>query len=556
MSYKRLASLFMLIFLPSLVLPLYTQEVSATLVLKEPNRPDVQRTWGTVSLRYDNQYHNTSTLWEEIDIFSEIASDLVDVDIIGSSYFGRDIKAVRITNELDPRQKAKTLVVSNHHGRELISVEVALRFIQHVLDSYGVDGLITDAVNTQEIYIIPTINPDALDRVVNDQDHWLRKNTRPFDDDGDGKFDEDPYEDVNGDGCVSGYFVYEKSGADLNQLYYYQEGVDNDGDGLINEDMVGYVDLNRNYPTFFRDGTGWSDDSLAGNYPGDESFSEPEVQTYRDFAEDHRFAMAYSLHSGTNATYLLRNSAGYIESDLCELMIEDFRDMVPSSFYFNDLFFGDPNNPDYPAGVWDHWMYADRKTLVPISLELYGNLTASTAEIPIMENSTHLITEWKEIFNFYNPDEGYINDIWEGVRPYFPYLLENTPRLKVDGTLHSKDDRPGAQVNISFTCSNLSPKLPTVSTVDVFDETGTKIYDGKEVLANSVARIDAIFPLPSVFTDSYEIKVGNEYVGYHSFALKFEEETTTFQGFQSRFSIVGTIIAISVMSLLLRKKKK
>ncbi|MCG3254012.1 MAG: hypothetical protein KAX09_09175, partial [Candidatus Heimdallarchaeota archaeon] len=189
---------FMFLFL--LIAPSFSINVNAILVLEEASLEDVDRTWSDISLLFDDQYHNTATLLEELHNFNVIAPQLVDYEIIGTSYLGKNIYSLRITNELRTQQKAKTLVVAHHHGREQISVEVALRFIRYLLNNFGVDSEITDFVNTQEIYILPTINPDALDLVVNDQLFWLRKNARPFDDDGDGQLDEDSIDDVNGDG--------------------------------------------------------------------------------------------------------------------------------------------------------------------------------------------------------------------------------------------------------------------------------------------------------------------------------------------------------------------
>jgi len=91
----------------------------------------------------------------------------------------------------------------------------------------------------------------------------LRKNLHPFNDDGDNSTDEDSWEDVNGDGVISGFDVYTKTGpgGTAEYQYTYFEGIDNDEDGLVNEDPVGYVDLNRNYPT----GWGTDEDSGSGN---------------------------------------------------------------------------------------------------------------------------------------------------------------------------------------------------------------------------------------------------------------------------------------------------
>ena len=121
-------------------------------------------------------------------------------------------------NEEITTQKAKSLVVAHQHGREQITVEAALRFIIYLINNYGIDDEITEHINTQEIFIIPTVNPDALDVVVEDEDYWLRKNLRPYDDDGDGLIDEDSYEDVNGDGIVSSFDVFEKDEFD-NPIY-------------------------------------------------------------------------------------------------------------------------------------------------------------------------------------------------------------------------------------------------------------------------------------------------------------------------------------------------
>ncbi|MHA1557301.1 MAG: M14 family zinc carboxypeptidase, partial [Candidatus Heimdallarchaeota archaeon] len=484
-----------------------------------------------------------------------IAPQLVDVDIIGESFYDKDIKAIRITNELRTQQKAKSLVVSHHHGREQISVEIALRFIILLLNGYGVDSQIT-----QEIYIIPTINPDALDIVVNDNDHWLRKNARPFDDDGDGLFDEDPGDDTNGDGVISYFSVYEKVDESWNRLYNYFEGIDNDGDGLVNEDLLGYIDLNRNYDAFFRDGYAWDPDSLAGNYPGEFAFSELETQVYRDFALEHRFAMAYSLHSGINATYFARNSVEFNEPALYNAMKLDFIELLPSSYIYNDFIPAQTidDEPSYPAGIWDHWMYFERESLAPISIELWGNLTSRLpeSEIVIEENSTHMTTEWKEIFIHYNPLEENINTLWFDVQPIFPYLLENTPRLNVDATLYSIVDRPGSLTNLSFTCTNLSPKLRTIAPVEIFDTSGTKIFeDGFEILADSTIQIDATVPLPFTFNESYEIKIGNEFVGYHHFTLKILETSQPTASIS--FSIIGlAIVIIGTRSYLLNRRRK
>jgi carboxypeptidase T len=176
------------------------QTDATTVIIERVDYQSVDRTWEDISLLYEDQFHDASEVDEEIERIHSLVPELMDLEVIGQSYEGLNISALRITNELNTVQKAKTLVVAHHHGREQITIEMTLRFMLRLLNLYGVDDTITEYVDTQEIYIIPTINPDTLDHVLNGN-HWLRKNLRPFNDDGDDETDEDSWEDVNGDGA-------------------------------------------------------------------------------------------------------------------------------------------------------------------------------------------------------------------------------------------------------------------------------------------------------------------------------------------------------------------
>ena len=56
--------------------------------------------------------------------------------------------------------------------------------------------------------------------------------------------DEDPPEDLNGDGFIEVYYYYDP---DTFRFWIEREGIDNDGDGYSGEDPIGGVDPNRNY---------------------------------------------------------------------------------------------------------------------------------------------------------------------------------------------------------------------------------------------------------------------------------------------------------------------
>lgn len=491
-------------------------------VLYRVNTPSVDRSWSDLTLIYEDEFHDTDMLQEEIDMILTSVPELVSMEVIGQTIQGRNITSFCITNELITEQKAKTLVVSYHHGREQISVEITLRFMLYLLNSYGVDETITEYVDTIEIYIIPALNLDALDVVVNGGDHWLRKNLRPYDDDGDGQFDEDSAEDVDGDGYIASYDVYNKGVDPLESPVYsytYYEGIDNDGDGLVNEDPIGLVDINRNYATFWGTGSGSSSDPLAQTYRGTAAFSEPETQAFRDFALNHVFGMTYSLHSGINATFFAGDASGsWTEPELYNSMLGDFAEILPPSFNAaGDYAKEQKESLAAGSGLWDDWMYHVRGSIAPVTLELYRNasVVADGFETEVLNNSTHRIMKWTGIYGYFNPVEAYIEALWVDVKPAFDYLLEMTPRLDLDINALNFATGDTDSITVSFVAESLDRRLGTEDEIQVRGEDDSLIFYFDPLLAGHDIAEQAVFEFPvDLESVNYTVKVGNEYVGY------------------------------------------
>jgi hypothetical protein len=482
--------------------------------------PSVNRTWDTISLLYENHYHDPIKLQEEIDRFHGLAPDLIDLEVIGQSYLGRNISSVRITNELNPVQKAKTFIVAHHHGREQITVELALRFMLHIINKYGDYPEITRWVDTQEIYVIPTLNPDALDLIINQNAayYWLRKNVRPFDNDNDGLVDEDHPDDADGDGAITGYIIWPKS--NFNDYYWQFEGIDNDGDGLVNEDEVGYVDLNRNYDANWE----WAANAPpeSQGYAGPEPFSEPETQALRDFAVKHRFAMAFSLHAGINTTFFPANETDqYPYYELYREIAGDLQSLLPAS-YASPLA---PNADSSAAernqrmaevagtgGLWQKWMLQSRNSIVPITFEVYENGSLQQPTATIVDNATHIVEDRREFPMKFKPAEPFIEDLWRDLRPAFDYLLRMTPRLEITPEVISSEKN---SVNASFTIRNLSPRLGTVELIEVWGSFKSPLVTLAALDAGQ-RRVEFVqLQLPaSLGTTDYIVRIGNNYTGY------------------------------------------
>ncbi|MDT0341100.1 M14 family metallopeptidase [Streptomyces litchfieldiae] len=107
--------------------------------------------------------------------------DLVSSQVIGRSHQGRDIVAVKISaNVAVDEDEPEVLFTHNQHAREHLTVEMALYTLAELTAQYGTDAEITELLDSREVWLIPSVNPDGK---VYDQESgsfrsW-RKNRQP-----------------------------------------------------------------------------------------------------------------------------------------------------------------------------------------------------------------------------------------------------------------------------------------------------------------------------------------------------------------------------------------
>ncbi|WBB93876.1 M14 family zinc carboxypeptidase [Verrucosispora sp. WMMC514] len=100
---------------------------------------------------------------------------------IGSSYEGRDLVAVKISdNVASDENEPEILFNAQQHAREHLTVEMALYLLNLFTDNYGSDSRITSLVNNREIWVVPSVNPDGseYDIATGSYRSW-RKNRQP-----------------------------------------------------------------------------------------------------------------------------------------------------------------------------------------------------------------------------------------------------------------------------------------------------------------------------------------------------------------------------------------
>ncbi|MER7048766.1 M14 family metallopeptidase [Streptomyces jumonjinensis] len=129
----------------------------------------------------DSRYHNYAEMSAEIDQRIAAYPSIMSKRVIGKSHQGRDIIAVKISDNVAADESEPEVLFTHHqHAREHLTVEMALYLIRELGEDYGTDSRITNAVNGREIWIVPDVNPDGgeYDIATGSYRSW-RKNRQP-----------------------------------------------------------------------------------------------------------------------------------------------------------------------------------------------------------------------------------------------------------------------------------------------------------------------------------------------------------------------------------------
>jgi hypothetical protein len=248
-----------------------------------------------------NRWHDTAELYADMKTLEKAYPKFLKYISLGKSYGGRDIAAMIINNPDTGADTTKPAmyIEANIHGNEVQGGEVCIYTIWYLMENYGKIDKITQLVDERAFYIVPTVNPDGRDYFMHGTGAGARTGHVPVDEDGDGLLDEDGPDDLNGNGTIEQIRKYVPGegthrtnardprilepvgrGEKGDWVLLGQEGIDNDGDGRVNEDGPGGYDPNRNYaadwqPTYIQGG--------AMDYP----FQLPESKAVNDFLMAH-----------------------------------------------------------------------------------------------------------------------------------------------------------------------------------------------------------------------------------------------------------------------------
>ena len=270
-----------------------------------PHEPKVEASW--------NRYNTYAGIVDLMKKINKAYPNLTRLESIGKSYEKKDIYMLTISDFKtgDPDEKPAMYIDGNIHSNEIQGAEFSLYTAWYLTEMFGDLEFINELLKDKTFYIVPTINPDARDNFMKEPNtpHSPRSGMIVLDNDGDGKAGEDGFDDLDGNNHIT-YMIrksptgqYIKDPQDDRRLIRvaaeekgeYEmlgyEGMDNDGDGEVNEDGIGYYDPNRDW------GWKWQPDYVqrgAYKYP----FSLPENRAVADFVMKHpNIAGAQSYHN-------------------------------------------------------------------------------------------------------------------------------------------------------------------------------------------------------------------------------------------------------------------
>lgn len=266
------------------------------------------------------RYYNSEEMLKIMNELERRYPKLAKVYVIGESYSGKDLHLMEITNrEIKPAlDKPAIYIDGNMHTDEQTGAMLTLFIICHLLNYYGKDKQATRLVDDCTFYLRPKYAVDASDRwLANPDDTDYGGSVHPLDNDLDSQADEDPPDDLNGDGYITKMRIMDPNGDwkisekdsramvrreehELEDTYYriLTEGIDNDGDGLFNEDGIGGINLGRNFT--------WGNRNREQIQVSPYAMSEPETQATVNFWMTHpNIYMMIDLHTSGSLKELL-----------------------------------------------------------------------------------------------------------------------------------------------------------------------------------------------------------------------------------------------------------
>ncbi|HYE83367.1 MAG TPA: M14 family metallopeptidase [Clostridia bacterium] len=193
----------------------------------------------------------------------------IETGIAGKSVLGKNLYYIRLGNG-----PVEVFYNASHHALEWITTPLLMKFIENFARGYANNSYIQgynirDLWRRSSIYIMPMVNPDGVDLVL----EGLKR--------------DNPY--------YNQLLAWNDTGLPFSQVW---------------KANIRGVDLNRNYPASWEDAKAQEpqlgiDGPGPTRYGGPRALSEPESQTVVNFTRQHNFKLVIAYHTQGRVIYWL-----------------------------------------------------------------------------------------------------------------------------------------------------------------------------------------------------------------------------------------------------------
>lgn len=113
-----------------------------------------------------SRYYNYDNLTRLLQSLALQYPHIAKLSSVGQSVEGRELWVMRITKDpdMDSPGKPKFKYVGNMHGDETVSRQVLVYLVEYLLANYGNEPRVSELVDTTDVYIMPSMNPDGFER--------------------------------------------------------------------------------------------------------------------------------------------------------------------------------------------------------------------------------------------------------------------------------------------------------------------------------------------------------------------------------------------------------
>lgn len=110
-------------------------------------------------------YHNYDELTNLFKQFQTENPDMVKLHSVGKSVKNRELWALEISSNVNNRSLLTPMFkyVANMHGDESVGRQLTIYLAEYLIHNYGKVDRITKLVDSTDIYLMPSMNPDGYE---------------------------------------------------------------------------------------------------------------------------------------------------------------------------------------------------------------------------------------------------------------------------------------------------------------------------------------------------------------------------------------------------------